>query len=179
MDIRHSSLARRSLTAITVAIALAACSSGTLSEDGDGPGSGPASDADLNVFAWGSACSLLAEVNVDGLLGEPVAGASVDTATTCQLEADDPDSTGTVHLYVTSPGGRESYLTQKNLLGVDQEVSSLGDEAFISGGFVNVLVDDHHFNLVVIRHPLTDGAVTAADLEEAARGVLTKTGWRN
>jgi hypothetical protein len=130
-----------------------------------------------STYAWDSACELLQGIDAGTLVDEPVGDPYTSKPSRCQMEGSEAHSTAALELYITSPGGASDFDYQKRLKGVDAEISGLGDAAFQAGGYVHVLVGDNEFNLVVIRSPLSHGAVTRDELVAAARIVLANAGW--
>lgn len=130
-----------------------------------------------STYAWDSACDLLQGVDAEALVDEPLGAPYMSKPSRCQMEGSQAHSTAALELYITSPGGASDFEYQKQLKGVDTEISGLGDAAFQAGGYLHVLVGDSDFNLVVIRSPLSHDAVTRDELVAAARIVLANAGW--
>ncbi len=130
-----------------------------------------------STFAWSSACDLLDGVDVAGLLGEEPAAPTESKGTRCQMAGSTKSSIAVFGLYITSPGGADDFAYQKQLQGVDNEIPGLGDAAFQSGGYLNVLVGDNEISLVVFRGSKASTAPTLAELTAAARTILANAGW--
>lgn len=179
-------MAHRTLVVgVTAAIALMALAgAGCGDDDGTEPTSAPdtvapaeteppdAPDDDASASEV-DACGLLAGVDLEVLLGEP-ASEPVGSGSSCQVDPVAADSTGSLRVEVTTPGGAENYAQQKGFLGVDREVEGLGDEAFLSGTFLNVLVGDTRVLLAAVNDPFlaADARVEPAEIEAAMAVIL-------
>lgn len=130
-----------------------------------------------STFAWESACDLFLGVDGAALMDEPVGAPHVSKPTRCQIGGSTDHSTGALELYISSPGGAADFEYQKELQGVDHEITGLGDDAFQSAGYVHVLVGDNSLTLVAIRNLLDHPALTLDEQVAAARIVLGNTGW--
>jgi hypothetical protein len=128
-------------------------------------------------YAWESACDLLVGVDIVGLVGEKLGPPYESKGGRCQLAAAKAGSAASLELYITSPGGADDFAYQKDLQGVDEEISGLGDDAFISGDYLNALVGDNEISLVVEREPSTHLPPTTDEVVAAARVILDNTGW--
>lgn len=173
------------LFGVTAAIALMALAgAGCGGDDGTEPTSAPDTVAPAETeppVAPGDdasasevdACGLLAGVDLEVLLGEP-ASEPVGSGSSCQVDPVAADSSGSLRVEVTAPGGSENYEQQKGFLGVDREVEGLGDDAFLSGTFLNVLVGETRVLLAAVNDPLlpADARVEPAEIEAAMTVML-------
>jgi len=128
-------------------------------------------------YAWESACDLFVGLDVVALTGDEMAAPIESKGSRCQLVAKDKRSAASLELYITSPGGADDFAYQQDLQGVDEEIPGLGDAAFVTGDYLNVLVDDNEFSLVVLREPTTHTPPTTSEMVAAARVILGNTGW--
>lgn len=124
------------------------------------------------------ACAIVALLDVETLMGEP--GALVDDTSdlgaSCQVEPVDGESRAGLRLTVETQRGPENYAQQKELMGVDSEVSGLGDEAFHTGPYLYVLRGDTLAFLQVLQSTENGIAADDADLEAAMVTVLAELG---
>lgn len=143
----------------------------------------PATGDDAAGAVDGVACSLLAEVDLEALVGEPLGESTSeeDGATNeCEVPPVDPESTAYVSLTVIeSVLGSEAvdqFAGAKDLFGVDSTVDGLGDEAFHSGPVLAVLSGERAFLLWVMGDIMLGANVDDADLEAAMVQVLAAAG---
>lgn len=124
------------------------------------------------------ACAIVALLDVETLMGEP--GAPVDDTSalgaSCQVDPADAESTAGLRLTVETEHGPENYAQQKDLLGIDTEVTGLGDEAFHTGPYLFVLRGDTMAFLQVLQSAENGLAAEDADLEAAMAIVLAELG---
>jgi hypothetical protein len=124
------------------------------------------------------ACAIVALLDVETLMGEP--GAPVDDTSdlgaSCQVEPVDGESNAGLRLTVETQRGPDNYAQQKDLMGVDSEVSGLGDEAFHTGPYLFVLRGDTLAFLQVLQSAENGMAAEDADLEAAMAIVLAELG---
>jgi len=124
------------------------------------------------------ACAIVALLDLETLMGEP--GAPVDDTSalgaSCQVDPADSASTAGLRLTVETQHGPENYAQQKDLLGVDTEVTGLGDEAFHTGPYLFTLRGDTMAFLQVLQSAENGLAAEDADLEAAMAIVLAELG---
>lgn len=124
------------------------------------------------------ACAIVALLDVETLMGEP--GAPVDDTSdlgaSCQVEPADAESRAGLRLTVETQRGPENFAQQKELLGVDTEVTGLGDEAFHTGPYLFVLQGDTLAFIQVLQSAENGMAAEDADLEAAMATVLAELG---
>lgn len=133
----------------------------------DGDGADAADELDV--------CGLLAEVDLEPLLGEPAGpleGESDALGHVCAIDPLDEESRATLRLVVSTSSGPENYATQREMLGVDAEVTGLGDEAFHSGPYLVVVRGDALITLQAISDASQAFRVADADLETAMASIL-------
>lgn len=135
--------------------------------------SAPTSDETTAPPAPVDVCGLLADVDVEALLGEAPGEPAGDRdvlGDTCAVDPADGSSTAALRLVVSEGQGVEAYASQRETFGVDGEVDGLGDEAFHSGPYLFVLRGDTLVFVQVLRDAATGSpAVEDAELE----GVMT------
>ncbi|HEX5945901.1 MAG TPA: hypothetical protein VFY82_06465 [Acidimicrobiales bacterium] len=145
------------------------------------PPSEPAEEADAGEETSAGdvdACAIVALLDVETLMGEP--GAPIDDTSdlgaSCQVAPVNEESDAGLRLTVETQHGPENYAQQKELLGVDTEVSGLGDEAFHTGPYLFVLRGDTLAFLQVLQSVENGFAAEDADLEAAMAIVLAELG---
>ena len=123
-------------------------------------------------------CAVLAGIDLAALVGEPVAepkGSDDLVGASCRVEPMSGSSAG-LRVVVSDQEPADNFEKQRDVLGVDSEVSGIGDEAFHTGPYLIVRAGDRLVILQVIRDSGTGFAVPDADLEAAAQTILANLG---
>ena len=138
---------------------------------------GGAEEGDAGAGAAGGdvdACAYLAGVDLEALVGEPVATPEASTdmlGATCVVDPVADTSAG-LRLIVTDQEPADNYANQREVLGVDSEVTGLGDEGFHTGPYLFVLRGEKLLFLQVVQDATTGAGVEDAALEAAMTTVL-------
>jgi hypothetical protein len=138
---------------------------GPAAGDGSGEGAAPA-DVD--------ACAALAGVDLEALVAEPVAAPEPSTdimGASCTVDPVSDSSAGLL-LIVTDQEAADNFANQREVLGVDSEVTGLGDQAFHTGPYLFVLRGETLVFVQVVRDAATGAGVDDAELEAAMATVL-------
>ncbi len=141
---------------------------------GAGTSSAPAS-APAQGAASGLACTLLAEIDLAGLIGEPVGPPAIDDSDgtdSCVVEPASTDSTAAMSLTIMDTQAAERFAETEEIFGVDSTVDGLGDEAFHSGPVLAVLDGDRAVVLWIMGDILLGANIDDAELEAAMAQVL-------
>lgn len=136
----------------------------------------PTTEGDDTAAAALDACAILESLDPSALLGEPAGepeGSGGDTfGSTCGIESASEDTRGATRLTISTNSAADNFENQKELFGVDTEVSGLGDTAFHSGPYLFVLDGETFFFIQVVRDFSLGVAIDDAELEAAATKVL-------
>jgi hypothetical protein len=171
------------VTAIGVTLLATGCSDSVSGSGANGATDAPSDDttAPVPTVADGATsdpgaggpetCALLDGVDLSALLGEPVEDPEAD-GTVCRVAPADSDSRGQLGLVVETDRPADNFATQREVFGVDREVTGLGEAAFHSGPYLFVLDGDTFFFLQVVRDAAIGRGVPEGELEAAARTVL-------
>lgn len=130
----------------------------------------------------GLACSWLAAVDIEGLVGEPMGAPTIEqdgAGAECEVSPIDPASTAYVGLTVSTSvfsEAIEQFAGVKEIFGVDSTVDGLGDEAFHSGPVLAVLSGERTFVLWIMGDIMLGADVDDAELEAAMAQVLAAAG---
>jgi hypothetical protein len=144
---------------------------GTPVTDGSGGADEPAGGAAPGEV---DACAALAGVDLEALLAEPVAAPEGSTdimGANCFVEPVADTSAG-LRLVVSNQEPADNFANQRELLGVDSEVTGLGDEAFHTGPYLFVLRGDTLVFVQVVQDAATGAGVDDAQLEAAMTTIL-------
>jgi hypothetical protein len=122
------------------------------------------------------ACAILESLDPAALLGEPAGepegSGSATFGFTCGIESASEATRGATRLTISTNSAAENFEKQKDLFGVDTEVTGLGDAAFHSGPYLFVLHGETFFFIQVVRDSSLGVAIDDAELEVAATKVL-------
>jgi hypothetical protein len=134
----------------------------------------PADTSDVG----GDPCDVLAGIDVAALVSEPVAdpeGSDDLMGASCRVDPVSDSSAG-LRVVVSDQEPTDNFENQRELFGVDLEVTGIGDKAFHSGPYLFVLDDDILVMIQVIRDSETGFNVPDAELEAAMATILTNLG---
>lgn len=125
-------------------------------------------------------CAILESLDPSALLGEPAgepeASGSDTFGFTCGIESASEETRGATRLTISTNSAADNFENQKELFGVDTEVSGIGDMAFHSGPYLFVLDGETFFFIQVVRDSSLGVAIDDAELEAAAMKVLAALG---
>ena len=127
----------------------------------------------------GSACSLLAGIDVASLIGEPVGEPTIEedgARQVCEVLPIDSASSASVSLTVISSEAAQRFAETEEMFGVDSRVDDLGDDAFHSGPVLAVLSGDRAFVLWILGDILLGANIDDARMEAAMDQVLASAG---
>ncbi len=121
------------------------------------------------------ACALLADADLEAILGVPVADATTEETYgdyVCDVRPADESVRAQFKLVVDADQGTKNFPRQRDLAADPEPVTGLGDEAFRSGANLFVLDDGMLLHTNVVRAPTATGDLTTAQLSEVLAGVL-------
>lgn len=120
------------------------------------------------------ACAALAGVDLEALVAEPVAAPEASTDIMGSNCVVDPvaDTSAGLRLVVSGQEPASNFANQREVLGVDSEVTGLGDEAFHTGPYLFVLRGDTLVFVQVVRDAAAGAGVDDAELEAAMATIL-------
>lgn len=121
------------------------------------------------------ACALLEGADLEAILGAPAAAGESEFlghGHTCRIEALGEDWRASLTLRISTSHGPENYDGQRESVGVDAEVTGLGDAAFHSGPYLGVLLGDRFLLLHVLADASSDFRAADEDLEAAMATVV-------
>lgn len=120
-------------------------------------------------------CALFEGADLDALLGVP-AGPGEDEfhghGHTCEIRALDEGSRARLTLRISTSHGPENHEGMREQVGVDSEVTGLGDAAFHSGPYLGVLLGERFLLLQVLGDSALSFRAADADLEAAMAVVV-------
>lgn len=139
---------------------------GTVPTEPSTPATAPTSASDP--------CDVLAGVDLEALVGEPVTepnGSDDLMGASCRV---DPvsDSHAGLRVVVSDQEAADNFENQREVLGVDTEAAGIGDKAFHTGPYLIVLDGDRLVLIQVVRDSAEGFGVPDADLEAAAQTIL-------
>jgi hypothetical protein len=126
-------------------------------------------DADVDV------CALLEGVDVESIIGVPVADAATDETYgdfVCDVRPADPSVRAQFKVVVDTDNGASNYPRQYDMAAEPEEVAGLGDEAFRSGAAMFVLDGSTLVHVNVVRAETASGELTTEQLTAALKPVI-------